>query len=134
MSSEVVKNNQDIALCPFRALMEYRTRSNEYRSPSQRALFIAVNKKHSTDITRVTLSRWLKTLIRRAYLDLHQEGMLKSATPIFPPEKNESSRHKGLGSYYGIQIYCPIEGHESSIVMLTYHLHQVLSQRCHNEI
>ena len=98
MSSEVAKNNQDIALCPVRALMEYRTRSNEYRSPSQRALFIAVNKKHSTDITRVTLSRWLKTLIRRAYLDLHQEGMLKSATPIFPPEKMRAHDIKALAA------------------------------------
>ena len=87
MSSQVDKNNQDTALCPVRAFMEYRAKSNEYRSPSQRALVIAVNKNYSTDIIRATLSRWLKTLICRTYLNLHQEGMLKSTTPIFPSGK-----------------------------------------------
>ena len=80
------KDKQDIALCPVRALIEYRSRSEAYRSPSQRALFISVNKGHSTDITRATMSRWLKTLIRKAYMDLHQDGKLKPSTQI-PSDK-----------------------------------------------
>lgn len=72
----------DKALCPVSALIEYRARSDLYRSPTQRALFISVNKNFSTDITRATLSRWLKSLIRKAYLALSREGRLKSDTPI----------------------------------------------------
>ena len=129
MSSKVDKKKWDIALCPVRALIEYRARSNEYRSPSQRTLLIAVNKKHSTDITRATLSRWLKTVIRRAYLNLHQEGKPKSTTPSNPHWENESSWNQKLGSYHDIKIYFTIQSNKNSILTLTYDLHQTLSQR-----
>lgn len=76
------KQRPDIALCPVRALLEYRTRSATYRSPTQRALLISINKKHSTDITRATLSRWLKNLIKEAYSQLELDGKLKQNTQV----------------------------------------------------
>ena len=77
---QAVKDGEDVALCPVKALTEYRSRSDRYRSPSQRALFISVNKRHESDITRATVSRWLKATIRNAYLALnHGEKSSQSA-------------------------------------------------------
>ena len=82
LTKEQDQSKLDRALCPVRALIEYRRRSDSYRSPSQRALFISVKKNHAKDITRATLSRWLKTLIRQAYLELDGKGKLKPTTRI----------------------------------------------------
>ena len=74
LSAAVGTKSEDLALCPVRALTEYRKRSDIYRSPSQRALFISLNPSHDRDITRATLSRWLKTTIKNAYVALEKEG------------------------------------------------------------
>lgn len=75
LSNKVKANCKDLALCPVRALLEYRARSQKVRSPNQRALFISVNVGYSKDITRATLSRWLKSIIKEAYLSLqHKDG------------------------------------------------------------
>ena len=73
LSDVVGRESEDLALCPVRALKEYRARSNRLRSPSQRALFISINVNHSRDITRATLSRWLKTTIKNAYHSLSRK-------------------------------------------------------------
>ena len=58
---------EDISLCPVRALKSYRARSSKIRSPTQRALFISINPSNTKDVTRATVSRWLKVSIKNAY-------------------------------------------------------------------
>ena len=76
LSAVVDTRSGDLALCPVRALREYRSRTDRVRAPSQRALFISFNVNHSKDITRATVSRWLKTTIKIAYSALDQKGRL----------------------------------------------------------
>ena len=75
LSRAVDPDQEDISLCPVRALKVYRSRSSKVRSPTQRALFISVNPAYTKDITRATLSRWLKSTIRSAYISL---GLIRS--------------------------------------------------------
>ena len=74
LSAVVDHKSEDLALCPVRALKEYRARTERFRAPSQRALFMSLNLNHSKDITRATLSRWLKTTIKSAYISLDKKG------------------------------------------------------------
>ena len=76
LSVVVDERSEDLALCPVRALREYRRRTVRLRSPSQRALFVSINLNHARDITRATLSRWLKTTIKMSYHALDQKGQL----------------------------------------------------------
>ena len=54
-------------MCPVRAFRLYRRRSNPLRSISQRRLFISLNPDYSRDVSKVTLARWLTSVIRMAY-------------------------------------------------------------------
>ena len=80
------RDEASTALCPVRALKAYRARSKSFRSPTQRALFISVNKGNTADITRATISRWLKTTIRNSYLALNREDSQGNPPPPVPSE------------------------------------------------
>ena len=83
--------SEDLALCPVRALKEYRARTDRFRAPSQRALFVSFNVNHSKDITRATISRWLKTTIKNAYSALDHDGRLSQ--PVLSVANNAKA-HK----------------------------------------
>ena len=57
----------DYTLCPVRALRIYLSRSDEFRSPSQKKLFISVKENHDKDISKATVSGWLKKAVSIAY-------------------------------------------------------------------
>lgn len=74
LNRSVDPDQEDISICPVRALNEYRRRTDSIRSPSQRALFISMKPSHSSDLSRASISRWLKSLIRSAYMALGRVG------------------------------------------------------------
>ena len=84
LSRPLQQGHEDIANCPVRALKVYRDRTKRHRSPTQKALFISMNKALATDIVSTTLSRWLKTVICQAYKGLNKDpnggGAFTSAT------------------------------------------------------
>ena len=58
----------DIKNCPVRALNIYRKRSQRFRSPKQRALFLSCNQNYQNDIRASTISHWMRMLIVDVYL------------------------------------------------------------------
>ena len=61
------RDDEDRFLCPVRALRAYRKRSAHLRCPGKRRLFISYKESMQTDISKATLSRWLKNVIKAAY-------------------------------------------------------------------
>ncbi len=57
----------DKLLCPVRTLRYYLERSDEYRSPSQKKLFISYRRGMTKDITSFTISSYIKNAIMLAY-------------------------------------------------------------------
>lgn len=92
LSQKVDPNHEDVSLCPVKALKAYRIRSNRFRSTSQRSLFISVNPAYSSDISRATFSRWLKTFIRMAYLALNREGQDSGECPDLQKARSHEIR------------------------------------------
>ena len=68
LSSIIGLDEPDIKNCPVRALRIYRKRSQRFRNPKQRALFLSCNKNYNNDIRVSTISRWMRALIIDAYL------------------------------------------------------------------
>ena len=60
-------DDEDITLCPVRALKTYLKRSKFLRSPLKRRLFVSFREDVKKDISCATISRWLKTVIKAAY-------------------------------------------------------------------
>ena len=85
LNKAVDPQEEDISICPVRALKEYRRRTDPIRSPRQRALFISVNPAHDSDLSRASISRWLKNLICSAYKALARDGK-KQSNPISQPK------------------------------------------------
>jgi integrase len=63
---------EDRMLCPVRALRIYLDRTDHHRSETQRKLFISVQQNCTKDISKNTVSGWLKRTIAECY---------KGATP-----------------------------------------------------
>ena len=60
-------DDPDRFLCPVRALRVYLDRTRSFRA-SKRSLFVSLNPKYQSDISRQTLARWLTSLIKQAYV------------------------------------------------------------------
>lgn len=58
---------EDYMLCPVRALRIYLKRSDKIRASSQKKLFISVQEHYDKDISRNTVSGWLKRAVMVAY-------------------------------------------------------------------
>ena len=55
-------------LCPVRALRYYLSRSKAGKDPNRpNRLFVAHKVGHIGDISRMTISGWIKAIIREAY-------------------------------------------------------------------
>ena len=57
----------DRFLCPVRSLRYYLHKTDYFRSPTQKSLFISHSKKITRDITVNTISNWIKNVIKLAY-------------------------------------------------------------------
>ena len=61
-------DDADRLLCPVRALKFYLDRTKAVRTQTHRRLFISYNLDYTSDISLQTLSRWLREVIKQAYL------------------------------------------------------------------
>ena len=68
LSSIVGLDKPDLKNCPVRALKIYRKRSNRFKVPNQRALFLSCNPNYKSDVRVSAISRWMRALIIDAYL------------------------------------------------------------------
>lgn len=67
LSSILAPDDQDVLLCPVRALRRYRSVTASVRDPSARKLFTSINPKFSKDVSCNTISRWVSQVVRQAY-------------------------------------------------------------------
>jgi len=63
----------DKLLCPVRCLDEYLKRSDTYRSPSQKLLFIPWQHGYSKDVGTQTISGYIKAAVMLAYTNSDME-------------------------------------------------------------
>lgn len=67
LSSILAPDDEDIVLCPVRALDKYLTVTAPHRPLGCRKLFLSVNQNYNKDVSKNTISRWLSEVIRFAY-------------------------------------------------------------------
>ena len=60
-------DDEDRTLCPVRALKIYIERTKFLRSPLKRRLFVSIREDKKSDISRASVSRWIKNVIKSAY-------------------------------------------------------------------
>ena len=63
---------QDKSLCPVRALRYYLDKTKDLRK-GKKLLFVAIKEGYSKDISKATISSWIKQSIILAYQKLDQE-------------------------------------------------------------
>ena len=66
------EDNEERLLCPVRTLEAYLSRSDQYRSPEQKHLFISYRRGTVKDISRQTISGYIKEAVVLAYSDPSQ--------------------------------------------------------------
>ena len=64
----VCRDDSDHLLCPVRALREYRARTKSKRTPNNRLLFLSYKPGFTKDISRASVSRWIRNVIKTAYV------------------------------------------------------------------
>ncbi|XP_070207779.1 uncharacterized protein [Littorina saxatilis] len=82
LTNALAPDDPDSVNCPVRALRLYLARTQPVRSSSQKLLFISLLTSREKDVSRVTLARWVSSLIRQAYSWCHTSG--GGAQPAFP--------------------------------------------------
>ena len=65
-------DDPDLKLCPVRSLKRYLRFTRTLRT-NQRQLFISVDPQYSKDISKTSISRWLREVIKRAYASSNLE-------------------------------------------------------------
>ncbi|XP_070193819.1 uncharacterized protein [Littorina saxatilis] len=68
LSTILAPGDEDVFNCPVRALSSYLSRTQPIRSMSQKLLFISLNTARGKDISKVTLTKWVSSTIRNAYI------------------------------------------------------------------
>ena len=66
---------EDLSLCPVRALRIYLERSDKFRSSNQKKLFISVQQNYDKDISKSTISSWLKRAVSESYKNASSDAM-----------------------------------------------------------
>lgn len=69
--SDVTSDPDDLLLCPVRALKEYLSRTRD-RRPFKSRLFLPITGS-ADSVTRNTISRWIRMVIRLAYQGVNQD-------------------------------------------------------------
>ena len=77
------EDNEERLLCPVRTLEAYLSRSDQYRSPEQKRLFISYRRGTVKDISRQTISVYIKEAVVLAYSDPSQKDT-KSPVHVKP--------------------------------------------------
>lgn len=67
LSSILAPDDEDVSLCPVRALRRYRSSTAASRAPGCRKLFTSINPNCVRDVSANTVSRWVATVVRLAY-------------------------------------------------------------------
>ena len=67
------EDNEERLSCPGRTLEAYLSRSDQYRSPEQKRLFISYHRGTVKDISRQTISVYIKEAVVLAYSDPSQD-------------------------------------------------------------
>ena len=67
------EDNEERLLWPVRTLEAYLKRSDQYRSPEQKCLFISYRRGTVTDISKQTISCYIKESVVLAYSDPSQK-------------------------------------------------------------
>ncbi|XP_070197976.1 uncharacterized protein [Littorina saxatilis] len=67
LTSALAPDDPDSVNCPVRALRLYLARTQPIRSSSQKLLFISLLTRREKDLSKVTLARWVSSLIKQAY-------------------------------------------------------------------
>ncbi|XP_070183079.1 uncharacterized protein [Littorina saxatilis] len=67
LTSALAPGDPDSVNCPVRALRLYLARTQPIRSSSQKLLFISLLTRREKDLSKVTLARWVSSLIKQAY-------------------------------------------------------------------
>ena len=76
-------------LCPVRTLPYYLQRSNEYRSPEQKCLFISYRRATIKDFAKQSVSNNIKEAISLAYSEQKSDDSIKTLKGF----KTHSVRH-----------------------------------------
>ncbi|XP_070186895.1 uncharacterized protein [Littorina saxatilis] len=91
LSRILASGDPDLVNCPVRTLTSYLSRTTPIRSRDQKLLFISINAERSKDVSRVTLARWVSTLIKQAYAWWHsQAGIGYSVLPMTSSRTHEA--------------------------------------------
>ena len=67
LASLLCPDDEDITLCPVRALNMYIKRTKFLRTPAKRRLFVSFREDKRSDIGSPSISRWIKSVIQSAY-------------------------------------------------------------------
>ena len=67
LTSILAPDDEDRRLCPVRALNRYLTVTSPSRPASCRRLFLSVNPNFGKDVSKNTVARWLRDVVRMAY-------------------------------------------------------------------
>ena len=77
------EDNEERLLCPVRNLEAYLKRSDQYRSPEQKRFFISYRRGTVKDISKQTISCYIKESVVLAYADPSQKDA-KSSVHVKP--------------------------------------------------
>ena len=65
----------DRYLCPISSLRFYLHKTDYFRTPEKKSLFISYAKQHKGDITCNTIANWIKNVIKLAYQEAHEDDL-----------------------------------------------------------
>lgn len=66
LSSILAPDDEDVTLCPVRALRRYLEMTRD-RPSGCRKLFVSINPNYSKDVSSNTIARWVSSVVRLAY-------------------------------------------------------------------
>ena len=79
LASLLCPDDEDITLCPVRALKMYLKRTKFLRTPAKRRLFVSFREDKRSDISSPSISRWIKSVIQSAYSTTEVDEASKSS-------------------------------------------------------
>ena len=125
LSNILCSDDEDVSLCPVRALRRYIRFAKALRT-SQRRLFISLNPKYHQDIKVSTLSRWLVHLVKDAYAHAQQ---------TLPTDPVKAHELRAISSSLALQRSVPVSrilaaaSWKSSTTFISHYLRDVRFSR-----
>ena len=97
-------NSEEKLLCPVRTLSYYLQRSNEYRSPELKRLFISYRRDTTKDFNKQSVSNYIKEVVSLAYSEQKSYGSVEPLKAFKP----QYVRHVST-SLSALFFYCSME-------------------------